>query len=40
MIISIFLRLNYVLYLPTEEELKEELERERHIAELRMSQNK
>jgi predicted nuclease of restriction endonuclease-like (RecB) superfamily len=30
----------YVLYLPTEKELKEELERERHVAELRMSQNK
>ena len=30
----------YVLYLPTEKELKEELERERHLAELRMTQNK
>ncbi len=30
----------YVLYLPTEKELKEELERERHLAELRMSNNK
>jgi predicted nuclease of restriction endonuclease-like (RecB) superfamily len=30
----------YVLYLPTEKELKEELERERHLAELRMSENK
>ena len=30
----------YSLYLPTEKELKEELERERHLAELRMAQNK
>ncbi len=29
----------YVLYLPTEKELKEELERERHLAELRMANN-
>jgi hypothetical protein len=30
----------YVLYLPTEMELKEELERERHLAELRMKNEK
>jgi YhcG PDDEXK nuclease domain len=30
----------YVLYLPTEMELKEELERERHFAELKMKNEK
>jgi hypothetical protein len=30
----------YVLYLPTEMELKEELERERHFAELKMKDGK